>query len=164
MDCYVLLITDGTVIEYPPEIYGDAARGRLEAERWAWVLSGGGWQEVSQPFPGRWQVAGRDVRLIEATAPHLTDELWVGTYWTEDGYPEPEAALLTGRQSARRWVLDDPRGQQPADFSEQPWWFAAIYRRLNGDEAYAVAWLGKVVKADLGYPSGRSDEEPKTTT
>ena len=74
-----------------------------------------GGKEISRPFLDRWQVAGRDVRLIEVTASHLTDEPWVATYWTEDGYPEPEAALLAGREAARRWVLDDPRGQQPAD-------------------------------------------------
>ena len=146
MHCYVLLITDGTAIEYPPEIYREVERGRLEAERWAWVIAGGGWQEVTEVFADRWEVAGRDIRLVPTSAQELSETSWVGTYWTDDGYPEPEAVLFSDRESARQWALDDPRGQQPTDFAEQPWWFAATYRRSNGEEAYAVAWLGKLVE------------------
>ena|SRR5215213_7392140 len=164
MDSFVLLITDGTVIEYPPEIYRDMRTAELEAERWAWVLAGGGWQEVVRPFPGRWQVAGRDIRLVTTPAAEVVGETWVGTYWTEDGYPEPEATLFIDRQSAREWVLDDPLRQGAADLVEELWWIAATYRRDNGDEAYAVAWLGKVVEANGGYSGGRSEDEPKTTT
>ena len=84
---YVVLITDGTIVEYPPEIYVSEERAQLEAERWAWVLSGGGWADVLSPFPGRWEVGERDVRLVEVSGLDPNPATWVGTYWTEDGYP-----------------------------------------------------------------------------
>ena len=102
--------------------------------------------------------------MVAATATRLTGNSWVGTYWTEDGLPEPEATLLADREASRRWVLEDPRGNPPAQFVEQPWWLAATYSRPNGDEAYAVAWLGKVVETGAGFDVGKSEEEPKTTT
>ena len=43
---YAIIVTDGVALEYPPELYETHARAQLEAERWAWILSGTGWLEV----------------------------------------------------------------------------------------------------------------------
>ena len=160
---FVLMVTDGTVIEYPPEIYFTRRRARQEAERWAWILAGGGWVEISEPFPGRWEVAGRDVRLSASRwSVSSTAELWTGTFWTEDGYPDPEAVILSGREEARRWVSTGPGGQPPTDLVEHPWMLAATYRR-GDEEAYAVAHLAKVI-ATHDDSGGRSAPLPNTTT
>ena len=39
---WVVLVTDGTVVSYPPEIYHSSSRASMEAERWAWLSSGEG--------------------------------------------------------------------------------------------------------------------------
>ncbi len=140
----VVLITDGTIVEFPPEVYSSRVRARLEAERWAWVLSGGGWADVSIPFPDRWQIGDRDVRLVIVPGQKYTSDTWVGTYWTEDGYPDPEAILLDGRDTAQAWVIDGPNHQFPDERLVHPWMLAATYQR-GDEEAYAVAWLAKVV-------------------
>jgi hypothetical protein len=142
---FVVMVTDGTVIEYAPEIYFHESRARQEAERWAWILAGGGWIEVESPFDDRWEVAGRDVRLIRVpwSVPDGRTP-WVATYWTEDGYPDPEAHIVRGRELAFRWVSDGPGGTRPVEMIEEPWMLAATF--LHGDEeAYAVAHLAKVV-------------------
>ena len=59
-----MLITDGTIVEFPPEVYSSRVRARLEAERWAWVLLGGGWVDVLIFFSDRWQIGDRDVWLV----------------------------------------------------------------------------------------------------
>jgi hypothetical protein len=143
---FVVLVTDGTVIDYAPEIYLFEERAIEEAERWAWVLAGGGWTEISTPYKGRWEVAGRDVRLVHAVwQPHEKKRPWVGTFWTKDGYPEPEATILWGRTHARSWAVEPPKGMPlSVDVVEQQWMVAAIYRHRD-EEAYAVAHLSKVV-------------------
>lgn len=143
---YVLMVTDGTVIEYPPEVYEDEARARLEAERWAWLLAGGGWAEISSPFDGRWEVAGRDVRLVGTEPPEELADVWVCTYWSEDGFPDPEALLLNGRERAKEWVVLGPNLEHADEFVERPWLITATYRRRAHEEADAVAWLAKVVR------------------
>jgi hypothetical protein len=142
---FVVMVTDGTVLEYAPEIYVREARARQEAERWAWILAGGGWIEIDSPFDGRWEVAGRDVRLVEV--PWVAPEgptPWVATYWTEDGYPDPEAHVIWSRELARSWVSTGPDGTGPVELLEEPWMLAATFRR-GDEEAYAVAHLAKVV-------------------
>ncbi len=75
---YAIIVTDGVALEYPPELYETHARARLEAERWAWILSGTGWLEVDNPFEGRRRVADRDVRLVLVTLEReAKGELWV---------------------------------------------------------------------------------------
>lgn len=66
MSAWVILITDGTVIEYPPEAYESAEQARNEARRWAWVLSGMGWLPIEESAHDRWVVGDRDVRLVQA--------------------------------------------------------------------------------------------------
>jgi hypothetical protein len=135
MSTWVILITDGTVIEYVPEAYETAQQARDEAERWAWILSGMGWLPIEEPANNRWVVGDRDVRLVQADG--AGD--WVGTFWTWDGYPDPEATLLRGRAEARSWVtapLDG--GMEPATIEENEWMIVATFER-GDEEAYAVA-------------------------
>lgn len=162
---HVLMVTDGTLVEYPPEIYVDSVQATEEAERWAWTLAGGGWAEIVRPFQGRWEVGGRDVRLVSATWSPVSGKVpWVGIYWTEDGDPDPEAELLWGRGEALAWVTEPPHGSPaPREVIEHPWMVAASYRR-RGEEAYAVAHRAKVVAARDAYAGGRSASDPSSTT
>jgi hypothetical protein len=144
---WVVLVTGGTVIEYPPELYLDPVRATDEAERWAWIVSGAGWAEIERPFPGRWEVGDHSVRLVEVPTPPRTSIIgaWVGTFWDRSGVPDPEALLLEGREDANRWVREPPAGAEPAvSVEEQPWFVAATYDRA-GEEEYAVAHRLKLV-------------------
>lgn len=145
---YVLLVTDGVALEYPPEIYFNKERALLEAERWAWFLSGTGWLEILQPFPGRWSVGDRDVRLL--TIPWAQDSSppsWIGQYWTEDGLPDPEAVPFADREEAMAWVMEPPEGATPSiDTIDKPWFVGATYW-FGDEEAYAIASLAKLVSA-----------------
>lgn len=143
---WALLVTGGTVIEYPPELYADEHRAIEEAERWAWVLSGAGWLEIQQPFPGRWQVGERDVRLVPIASPAEPSTVcWIGTFWDRNGTPDPEALLLSGREHALAWVLRPPAGSDSSvETQETPWFVSATYVN-HGEEEYAVAHLAKLV-------------------
>jgi len=135
MSTWVILITDGTVIEYVPEAYETKQQAREEARRWAWILSGMGWLQIEESDDDRWGVGDRDVRLVGAEG--MGD--WVGTFWTWEGYPDPEATLLGDRAEARSWVtapLDGALG--PAAIEENDWMIVATFER-GGEEAYAVA-------------------------
>jgi hypothetical protein len=134
MATWVLLVTDGVVIEYAPEAYPSREAANDEARRWAWILSGMGWLPIEQPFPDRWTAGDRDVRLVEASG----QGDWVGTFWTWDGYPDPEAVVLTDREEARSWVsapLHDLL--EPSRVEENEWSMVATFER-RGEEAYAV--------------------------
>jgi hypothetical protein len=142
----VLLVTGGTVIEYPPELYASSERAREEAERWAWVLSGGGWAPVDQPFEGRWTIADKDVRLVpvEPTGTSFP-EPWIGTFWTEDGYPDPEAVVLDGRDAAADWVSEAPPGGEVSTARPALPWLLTVTHRRGDDESYSVVHRAKVL-------------------
>lgn len=142
MGAWVILITDGTVIEYPPEAYETAKQARSEAQRWAWIISGMGWLPIEQPADDRWLVGDRDVRLVHANG----DGDWVGTFWTWDGYPDPEAILLRDRLDARAWVTAPIHGLEPISVEENEWMVVATFERKD-EEAYAVAHPLKRVAA-----------------
>jgi hypothetical protein len=142
---WALLVTDGLVIEFPPEVYLDEHLAEREGERWAWILARGNDAGIERPFEGRWEIGDYWIRLVPCQLfEDETSETWVGTYWTCDGYPEPEAALFTTRQSARDWVVTPAPGRLYADLSETPWFLGATYIS-RGEEEYAVAHLAKVV-------------------
>jgi hypothetical protein len=143
MGAWVILITDGTVIEYPPEAYEAAEQARSEAQRWAWVISGMGWLPIEKTAADRWLVGDRDVRLV-----HVDGEgEWVGTFWTWDGYPDPEATLLRERTEARSWVTAPVLGVlEPISVEENDWMIVATFERKE-EEAYAVAHRLKRVAA-----------------
>jgi hypothetical protein len=142
---WVLFVTDGTIIAYPPELYRNRERAELEAERWAWFLSGEGVLDIQRPFDGRLIVGDRDVRLIQVESSMAIDNPWVGTHWTRDGYPDPEAIVLLGEEEAREWVRERPQdGAQPSHVFETPWFEVAVFQ-VRGEEEYAVAHLAKVI-------------------
>jgi hypothetical protein len=142
---WVVLVTDGAVVSYPPEIYRSLSRAVLEAERWAWLSAGEGLVEVDRPFDDRWTVGERDIRLVETDPREAIVTPWVGPYWTRDGAPDPEAVILDGEIDARKWVREPTRGslEEPRIF-DTPWSSAAVYV-VRGEEEYAVAHLAKVV-------------------
>lgn len=143
---WALLVTDGTVVEYPPEIYRSRTRAVQEARRWAWLLSANGETRVRKLFGGRWQAGFRDIRLVDIPAePWSSNELWVGTYWAPDGYPDPEAVVLRGRRPAIDWCSAPVSNTlAPTRIEETEWSVAATFL-IRGEEAYAVAHLAKVV-------------------
>jgi hypothetical protein len=89
VNVFIIMITDGQAIEYPPEIYLDRRQAEREAEHWAWALSGAGEFEVQHPFEDRWEVGIRDVRLVPVDCEEFDSghEWWVGLHWTKDGFP-----------------------------------------------------------------------------
>jgi hypothetical protein len=141
---HLLFVTDGVALEYPPELYARQERAELEAERWAWFLSGSGWLDIERPFDGRWTVGDRDVSLVQVAA-DTTGECWVGQFRTRDGYLDPEAIIFPERDSALAWVTAPLHGViQPTEIVELPWFVAATYP-IRGEDAYAIASLAKVV-------------------
>lgn len=138
-----MLVTDGTVIAYPPEIYRSHVRAVLESERWAWLLSGEGVLAIQRPFEDRWSVADRDVRLVEVDRRETFGSPWVGTYWTRDGVPDPEAVVFRDESGARAWVRDPPAlGLLEPRVFDTAWSSAGIYI-VRGEEEYAVAHLAR---------------------
>ncbi len=129
---------------YPAEVYSDERVAEREAERWAWVLSNGRQVSVDRPFPGRWEVGGTWVRLVEADIYAVSPEIWVGTHWTRDGYPEPEAALFADRAEARTWATTPPAQSVLSRVHSTPWLVAATFT-VRGDEEDSIVQLAKVV-------------------
>lgn len=146
ISAWVLLVTDGTTLEAAPEVFLDEEIARFFAENWAWFLSSAGDFRVERPFEGRLQVGHRDVRLVRATLPSpASNELWVGTHWTEDGYPDPEATLLPGFKAAQAWATAPLHASPPDEVNSSRWHVAATFRR-GDEEAYSVAYAAKVVR------------------
>lgn len=115
---------------------------QLEAERWAWILSGGGWHDVARPFDARWEIGDKWIRLVHSFAEAVSDQTWVGTNWTRDGIPDPEAELFTSRDAARDWALDPADGAIGVDVHETPWYVGATYL-VRGEEEFAVVHRAK---------------------
>lgn len=141
---WVVIVTDGTVIEFAPELYPSHDRALREARRWAWLLSAGSDIEIVEPFEGRLEVGIRDVRIVEVERPESASEPWIGTFWTSDGYPDPEAVVLDDRPDAEQWVSSPLHGMPPESINRSPWHLAATFL-VRGQEAYAVAHLAKVI-------------------
>src|SRR5258705_403427 len=97
-----------------PEIHASAgaAGWNGNAEPTVHPFSDAGWAEIERPFPGRWEVGDRSVRLVEIPTPPRAPLIgaWVGTFWDRSGVPDPEALLLEGREDASRWVREPSAG------------------------------------------------------
>lgn len=147
---WTLLVTDGTLLDFPPELYLDHLLAVREARRWAESLTMGQPGLVRQPFEGRWEVGPRDVRLVQVDIPTPWPgrHPWVGTHWTSDGYPDPEATLLSGRDQAKQWVESPLRGLDPDDISDQGHELVAVFR-AGEEEEYSRATRLKQVSARL---------------
>ena len=144
---WVILVTDGTVIEFAPELYQSRELAEREARRWAWHVSAGGQIEIRERFAGRFEVGIRDVRLVEVDFPEdfPLAEPWIGTYWTRDGYPDPEAIVLAGRDGAEAWASSPLFDETEAQRVETTEWHVAATFLIRGEEAYAVASVAKAV-------------------
>jgi hypothetical protein len=74
---WIVLVSDGTRIEYPPEVFAKESTARREAYRWAWSMSGSGTPSRMRSSVG-WSAGIRDVLVIpaglEGSAP---DKCWV---------------------------------------------------------------------------------------
>jgi hypothetical protein len=153
-DVWALIITDGTIVEFSVEVYVDGDRAQRESERWASALSDIVHQTIVRPFEGRWEVGGLDVRLVKCTVDSFNqdDEWWVGTHWTADGYPEPEALLLPGRPAARDWVLVQPGDLPVMSFDDGREAISAAYGVGDG-ESFSVAHLAKVIGTGRRHPT-----------
>jgi hypothetical protein len=130
---------------YPAEVYSDVHVAEREAERWAWILSAGGRDAVDRPFAGRWEIGETWIRLVESEIDDEPSEIWVGTHWTRDGYPEPDAALFGGRAEATTWVTTPPTVGVLSSLHVTPWLVAAEFAVL-GDEEESVVQLAKVLR------------------
>src|SRR3990170_5670116 len=60
---WVLLVTEGLMVAYPPELYAERAVAERECERWAWLLAAKLQTAVERPFEGRWEIGEHWVRL-----------------------------------------------------------------------------------------------------
>lgn len=137
-DWWVLLVTDGLTIEYPPELYRDHEQAEREGNRWAHLLSVRSGNAIEQPFEGRWQIGDRWVRLVYSFLPEESSGIWVGTYWGRDGSPEPEAELFADAADAHAWVLEPPAGGLPIESYETRWSVFARYEVRGGEEEAEV--------------------------
>jgi hypothetical protein len=155
MDLWVVMVTDGTMVAFPPETYESRAVAVSEAGRWKETLSAqGGPPEESLNGPP-WQVGDFTIRLVAASVyPFDTiDSPWVGAYWTADGYPDPEVELFPDRSAALAWVLDPPQGFEPAVETEESEWSVVCTYLDRGEETYAVAHRAKHVRTLHADPS-----------
>ena len=135
---WVLLVTDGLTIEFPPELYREHDDAAREAERWARVLSTRSGARFERPFQDRWQVGDEWIRLTPSFLAEDGLEIWVGTYWTRDGSPEPEAELFADGNEARSWVRGPAAGADLAESHDTAWSAAARYRVRGGEEEAEV--------------------------
>ena len=73
---------------------------------------GYGGSPIEEIADDRWLVGDRDVRVVLVEG----EGTWVGTFWTWDGYPDPEATLLLSRSEALHGPhrLSTVRSLQPA--------------------------------------------------
>lgn len=143
-DWWVLLVTDGFTVEYPPEVYADEQTAESESERWSWLLARENRATIERPFPGRWEIGDHWVRLIPVRTDEGIEEMWVGTYWTWHGFPDPEAELFANAEAAKEWALTPPPGGIVVEVLRNPWMVGASYRVRDGQEE-AVAHRAKVI-------------------
>ena len=135
---------EGMATRFPPERYAEERTAERETERWVWLLSNERGRAIESLFPGRWDVGDFSVRLVDTSLHEEPSEVWVGTFWTSDGYPDPEAVLLSSAQQAEEWVLTSP-SQEPPQRRGNPWLISATYTQ-GDEEEEAVAQLAKVVR------------------
>jgi len=142
---WVLLVTEGITVAYPPEVYRDRAVAQREAERWAWLLSTESSAPIERPFEGSWQIGEHWIRLVDAHVyEEAPDEIWVGTYWTRDGLPDPEAELFASREEAREWAVTPSAGRVLRELHELPWSVSAAFQ-IRDEQEEASVHLAKVV-------------------
>jgi hypothetical protein len=142
----VLLVSEGLSVAFPPEVYLARHKAEREMIRWSEALEAVATTPAIAPFSGRREIGDYWVRLVDAEGtPSSTSALWVCTFWTTDGYPDPEALLVQGRARARDWVRQPLSGVlPPASWSSGEWSETATFID-KGEECTAEAHLAKIV-------------------
>lgn len=144
---WVVLVTDGTAIEFAPELYRSRPHAESEARRWAWIVSSDELVDVRQQSSDRFEVGIRDVCIIAAgiRGDSVPQEPWVGAEWTLGSYPMSRAAVFGGRSEAEAWLSsrsDVPGHVLQLEANE---WHIAVRHVTGGTEAHAVASRAKYV-------------------
>jgi hypothetical protein len=149
------MVTDGQMVEYPPEIYSSSEQAIHEAEHWAWVLSAEGEFEVRRPFEGRWEVGIRDIRLVAVAVDDFepSRDWWIGIHWTTDGFPDPECVLLDGRVAALDWVAAPVAGGSETSAVHEDTWLLAATFAERGGESQSVALKAKAISVSQEPPT-----------
>jgi hypothetical protein len=73
----ILFVTDGSVVEYPPELYLDEGDATREADRWAWFLGEYGVWPVRETSINVRRVGIHEIRLVYVRCSPAR-ELWCG--------------------------------------------------------------------------------------
>jgi hypothetical protein len=142
----VVLVTDGFTVAYPPEVYVEEDAAESEAERWAWLLARDMRRGIERPFEGRWEIGDYWVRMLRVElVDDETGELWIGTHWTRDGFPDPEAEMFAEEAEARTWVMTPGSARVRTGSHETPWSVGAVHM-FRGEEEYSEAHRAKVVR------------------
>ncbi len=143
---WIVLVTDGTVLEFAPELFVDEELAVREARPWAFALSMGDSRAITHPFEDRWEVGPRDIRVavVEIPSDWGSGEPWVGTHWTRDGYPDPEAHLLEGWPAARAWAESAHRKQRATSVHDNGDEFVAVFGTGDREEYSRVTRLKEV--------------------
>jgi hypothetical protein len=141
-----LLVSEGMSIAFPPEVYRARHKAEREMTRWAQALETVATTPAVTPFSGRREIGDYWVRLVDAEGtPSSASALWVCTFWTTDGYPDPEALLVQGRARARDWVRQPlSEALPPVSWSSGEWSETATFID-KGEECTAEAHLAKIV-------------------
>jgi hypothetical protein len=138
---WVVLVTRGTVVDFPPELYRSSRIASQEAGRWAWTLAGEGSMRVRTPFEGRLEVGDRDIRLERVNESILEwAEPWMCAHWSPEG--SPEILAVNDRDAARQWVREEPAAVRLREYFENDWMLSAAFGR-GDDEEISQAYLLK---------------------
>jgi hypothetical protein len=142
------MITDGSVLEFPPEPYVDSSLARWEARRWAACLAGGAVLVTREPFEGRIEVGHRDIRLTPVSVPNPWPggEAWVGTHWVASRYPDPAAEILVGAEAAGTWARRPRGGHAPDEVTEHLDEIVATFRARDEEEYCRATMLKRVCR------------------
>jgi hypothetical protein len=73
---WIVLVSDGDRIEYPPEVFASESVARREAYRWAWSMSSSG-SSVRVKHAAGWSAGIRDILVI----PGWAGSIAVGKCW-----------------------------------------------------------------------------------
>jgi len=105
---WVLLVGDGTRVEYAPELYLNESAARREAYRWASTLSEIPDGSIRRRDASHWSVGFRDVLLVETRAGTL-GPIWIISRGKGPLGQGTSIQIATDRTEAfrqvRRWAL-----------------------------------------------------------
>jgi hypothetical protein len=149
---WVLLITEGLTIAFPPELYSARSQALGEGQRWADALASIVGAGASTPWLGRWEIGDLWISVVEEDLPASTDIPWVGTCWTPHGHPDPEALILGSQAQARRWVREPIDGAEPSGRTSSATSELAFFRARSGE------YIVEAHRAKVVQPPGSAED------